>query len=85
MSEEHSRHADESKNGAEQSTAPLSEPTNSLGKYSSVFMLQVAHDLPAALTATMAPTLFVKQLGLDLSLIGVFFLPFIVTALKWTW
>ncbi|MEO0437522.1 MAG: MFS transporter [Pseudomonadota bacterium] len=77
---------DETRSPSEEFTKPLNQPQEtSYGKYSSVFMLQVAHDLPAALTATMAPTLFVKQLGLDLSLIGVFFLPFVVTALKWTW
>ncbi|MEM1144154.1 MAG: MFS transporter, partial [Pseudomonadota bacterium] len=54
-------------------------------KYASIFTLQIAHDLPAALTATMAPTLFVKQLGMELSMIGVFFLPFVITALKWLW
>ncbi|MEO0613448.1 MAG: MFS transporter [Pseudomonadota bacterium] len=50
-----------------------------------IFSLQVAHDLPNALTATMAPTLFVKRLGMPLEYIGLFFLPFIVTALKWIW
>ena len=55
------------------------------GKLASLFSLQVAHELPSALTATMAPTLFVKELGLPLAYLGVFFLPFIVTALKWVW
>ncbi|MEL7029740.1 MAG: MFS transporter [Pseudomonadota bacterium] len=50
-----------------------------------IFSLQVAHDLPNALTATMAPTLFVKSLGMPLEYLGLFFLPFAVTALKWVW
>ncbi|MEM8564753.1 MAG: hypothetical protein AAGF57_21100, partial [Pseudomonadota bacterium] len=54
-------------------------------KYATLFSMQVAHDLPAALTATMAPTLFVKQFGMPLEYIGLFFLPFIITALKWLW
>ena len=59
--------------------------TGRRGKFAGLFSLQVAHDLPNALTATMAPTLFVKELGLPLAWVGVFFLPFIVTALKWSW
>ncbi|MEO0399196.1 MAG: MFS transporter [Pseudomonadota bacterium] len=47
--------------------------------------LQVAHDLPNALTTTMAPTLFVKQFGMPLEYLGLFFLPMAITALKWTW
>lgn len=50
-----------------------------------IFALQMAHDLPNALTATMAPTLFVKKLGLPVEYLGLFFLPFVVTALKWLW
>ena len=54
-------------------------------KLGTLFSLQIAHDLPGALTATMAPTLFVKQFGMPLEYIGLFFIPFVVTALKWTW
>ncbi|MEO0410561.1 MAG: MFS transporter [Pseudomonadota bacterium] len=50
-----------------------------------IFALQMAHDLPNALTATMVPTLFVKKLGLPIEYIGLFFLPFLITALKWLW
>ncbi|MEM6414456.1 MAG: MFS transporter [Pseudomonadota bacterium] len=50
-----------------------------------IFSLQAAHELPNALTSTMAPTLFVKQYDMPLGMIGLFFLPFVVTALKWTW
>ncbi|MEM9169222.1 MAG: MFS transporter [Pseudomonadota bacterium] len=50
-----------------------------------IFSLQIAHDLPNALTTTMAPTLFVKRLGTPLEYLGLFFLPLVVTALKWTW
>lgn len=50
-----------------------------------IFALQMAHDLPNALTATMAPTLFVKKLGLPVEYLGLFFLPFLITALKWLW
>ncbi len=54
-------------------------------KLGAIFCLQIAHDLPNALTATMAPTLFVKRFGMPLEYLGLFFLPFVVTALKWTW
>ncbi|MEM9014501.1 MAG: MFS transporter [Pseudomonadota bacterium] len=54
-------------------------------KYFAIFSLQVAHDLPNALTSTMAPTLFIKQFGMPLEYLGLFFLPFVVTAFKWTW
>ncbi|MEM1113079.1 MAG: MFS transporter [Pseudomonadota bacterium] len=54
-------------------------------KQGELFTMQMAHDLPAALTTTMAPTLFIKQFGMPLEWLGLFFLPTIVTALKWTW
>ncbi|MEM8985190.1 MAG: MFS transporter [Pseudomonadota bacterium] len=50
-----------------------------------IMCLQIAHDLPNALTATMAPTLFIKRLGMPLEYLGLFFLPFVVTAFKWVW
>ncbi|MEM9255157.1 MAG: MFS transporter [Pseudomonadota bacterium] len=67
-----------------ESTTPMEEERD-WGKYGTLFSMQVAHDLPGALTATMAPTLFVKQFGMPIEYIGLFFLPFVITALKWVW
>ncbi|MEM0953933.1 MAG: MFS transporter [Pseudomonadota bacterium] len=66
-------------------TASFKDGLRNWRKLGTLFSLQIAHDLPGALTATMAPTLFVKQFGMPLEYIGLFFIPFIVTALKWTW
>ncbi|MEL6978318.1 MAG: MFS transporter [Pseudomonadota bacterium] len=47
--------------------------------------LSVAHELPATMLGVFVPTLFIKELGVPVSYLGLFGIPLLVTALKWLW
>ncbi|MEM6537066.1 MAG: MFS transporter [Pseudomonadota bacterium] len=67
------------------SKAKFPEDAAAWRKMGAIFSLQVAHDLPNALTSTMVSTLFVRRFGLSLEYQGIFYLPLVVTAIKWLW
>ncbi|MEM8634504.1 MAG: MFS transporter [Pseudomonadota bacterium] len=54
-------------------------------KHGVIASLSIAHEVPAALGTIMVPTIFVKELGMPVSYLGLFALPLIITALKWVW
>jgi MFS transporter, PAT family, beta-lactamase induction signal transducer AmpG len=55
------------------------------GAFWTVGAISVAHEVPGALATIMAPTLFIKELGLDVRYLGLFALPVLVNAVKWLW
>ncbi|MEM7707279.1 MAG: MFS transporter [Pseudomonadota bacterium] len=54
-------------------------------KYGVLMTLMMAHDLPNTLTGVMVPTVFTRRLDMPLEYLGLFTLPLLVTACKWTW
>jgi hypothetical protein len=55
------------------------------GAFLTVGAISVAHEVPGALATIMAPTLFIKELDLDVRYLGLFALPVLVNAVKWLW
>jgi predicted MFS family arabinose efflux permease len=66
-------------------TEKRADLTSSRGALFTVGAISVAHEVPGALATIMAPTLFIKEFGLDVRYLGLFALPVLVNAVKWLW
>ncbi|MEM9056195.1 MAG: MFS transporter [Pseudomonadota bacterium] len=47
--------------------------------------LMMAHDLPNTLATVLIPTVYTRRLDMPIEYLGLFYIPLVVTALKWLW